>query len=205
MTDGRPRTAGASTPEDAVEALTGRRPDKSAASELDWYLAVRDSLREARNDAELNQQSLAAMLGVRQSEISRLENSLGFGTRLGKLRGYLSACGARMIMRIVTAKGRTVMADREASEETVPLGPYYFAPPNIFVDDVGIAATDLPYIAETLPALDGAMADVHLDPEQARELRRCFLQRLGAQRRLRGMPGSGMGSIGSPELSQSRA
>ena len=84
--------------DDFVEAISGERPSDDEHRELDWYRGVRDGLRALRNAAELNQGDLADELGVRQSEVSRIETTLGPGTRSGRIREFAKKCGAHTLL-----------------------------------------------------------------------------------------------------------
>ena len=84
--------------DDFVEAISGERPSDDEHRELDWYRGVRDGLRALRNAAELNQGDLADELGVRQSEVSRIETTLGPGTRIGRIREFAKKCGADTLL-----------------------------------------------------------------------------------------------------------
>jgi transcriptional regulator with XRE-family HTH domain len=109
---------------DAVAVVTGRRPTDREIRESAWYDSLRNAVRLARQDAGSSQTDVANCLGLTQSEVSRLETSLGPGTRLGRLRDYLGACAAEIDMAITTTQGRRVAAserpDELAQKELLP-------------------------------------------------------------------------------------
>lgn len=184
----------AATPDDLVEALIGRRPSDAEAREADWYQRVRAVMRMARDDSEKGQTDLAKELGVAQSEVSRLETSLGPGTRLDKLRGYLQACAARMSLSVETAKGAVHEIGAAQPADTSALEPEKIAVSDfvrgwspwsilpVTVDNVALQGRDLQVLATALPALDAALADAGANPEQAERIRHRFLVRFRALR-----------------------
>ncbi len=172
----------ASTPAEAVEAITGRRPDDTTLSELKWYQAVRDRLRHVRNDADLSQQALAGKLGVQQSEVSRIENSLGPGTRLGKLRAYAAACGAQVGVAIVATKDRRALLRQNRAGKPQSGSVPGWAPARVSVDSVRFREQDLAVVSEALPALEEAMFSCSLETKTALALRHRFLEQLARRR-----------------------
>lgn len=84
--------------DDFVETISGERPSDDARRELDWYDDLRDGLRMLRNAADLSQSDLAGKLGVGQSEVSRIETTLGPGTRIGRIREFAKKCGAHTVL-----------------------------------------------------------------------------------------------------------
>ena len=81
---------------EAFRYLTGETLSDEAAAEALWYERLRRRLVAARKSAFANQAALARAMGTSQSEVSRLENGLGPGTRFGSLRSYLTACGTSL-------------------------------------------------------------------------------------------------------------
>jgi transcriptional regulator with XRE-family HTH domain len=79
---------------DAYRYLTGKTLSADEAADALWYERLRRRMIGARKQASLNQDEMARLMGTGQSEVSRLENNLGAGTRLGTLKAYLAACGS---------------------------------------------------------------------------------------------------------------
>lgn len=91
----RSRTKSFATGAEAFRWIAGdTNTDVSGAGEdLHWFDDLRGRLRRLRKAQNLSQAELAGRLHRPQSEISRLENSLGPGSRLGNVRDYVRACG----------------------------------------------------------------------------------------------------------------
>lgn len=91
----RSRTKSFATGAEAFRWIAGDMDtDVSGAEEdLRWFDDLRGQLRRLRKARNLSQVELAGRLHRPQSEISRLENSLGPGSRLGNVRDYVRACG----------------------------------------------------------------------------------------------------------------
>ena len=91
----RSRTKSFATGAEAFRWIAGdTNTDVSGAGEdLRWFDDLRGRLRRLRKAQNLSQAELAGRLRRPQSEISRLENSLGPGSRLGNVRDYVRACG----------------------------------------------------------------------------------------------------------------
>lgn len=91
----RSRTQSFATGAEAFRWIAGDTDtDVSGAEEdLRWFDDLRGRLRRLRKAQNLSQAELAGRLQRPQSEISRLENSLGPGARLGNVRDYVRACG----------------------------------------------------------------------------------------------------------------
>jgi len=110
-TNGVPTSAAPADAPEAPEAvaarLTGRVPTPRERAEAAFYGGLRPVLLAARDDAVLSQSDLAQRLEMGQSEVSRLETSVGPRTRLGRIRDYLAGCGARLAVVVSTATGRT--------------------------------------------------------------------------------------------------
>lgn len=82
-------------PVDAVQWLMGVEPTKEEAQELAWYEAMRKNLQSCRAASGLLQGDIAEKLGRSQSEVSRLERSLGPATGIGRIKDYVEACGGQ--------------------------------------------------------------------------------------------------------------
>jgi transcriptional regulator with XRE-family HTH domain len=76
----------------AYRYLSGQDLPDEQMAELLWYERLRRRLVQTRVAARLTQSAVAKAIGVTQSEISRLENTLGAGTQLGTVLAYLKAC-----------------------------------------------------------------------------------------------------------------
>ena len=130
-----------------VEAILGRPPTQAELEESSGYDELRDALRAAREDKGLSQIEIAGLMELGQSEVSRLETSVGPGTRFGRIRNYLNACGAQFEVVVRTSQGREFKAwhdhDSAAAETgswlgqaAEPLAPDQVLTPFIFaVDD----------------------------------------------------------------------
>ena len=84
---------------DAAEAykyFTGKTMSADEATDAFWYIRLQQRMIARRKETVGNQAAVAAAMGTSQSEVSRLENGLGPGTRLGTLRSYLAACGTSL-------------------------------------------------------------------------------------------------------------
>lgn len=184
--------------DEAVEAITGRRPSEEEKLELRWYEKLREILISVRKDAELTQTEVADTLGVVQSEISRLENSLGPGTRIGKLRDYLKVCQTELEAVIKSAPDKVYVAgapnpDYESlpgipftdAVEMVQAGAVEMVQPivdrswraiDVNVEGVRLRGYDLPYLAEVMSALDAAMSEVDFSIDEVNRFRHSFLE-----------------------------
>lgn len=78
------------------EALTGSPPTDDEIADLIFYSGLQTVLRNKRKKCNLSQTELAERIGELQSEISRLERTIGPGTGLGKIRNHLKGCGATL-------------------------------------------------------------------------------------------------------------
>ncbi len=78
------------------EALTGSPPTNDEIDDLIFYSGLQTMLRNKRKECNLSQTELAEQIGELQSEISRLERTIGPGTGLGKIRNHLKGCGATL-------------------------------------------------------------------------------------------------------------
>jgi transcriptional regulator with XRE-family HTH domain len=148
------------TAPDTAERLIGRPLTPAERDEGEAYDALRAALRAAREDAGLAQAELARRLELGQSEVSRAETSVGPGTRLGRIRAYLAACGAHLELRVRTAKGRVIEVEPDPAAHATR------------------AQAERDLIAHVL-ALDETLEQDQVAPDLARRLRRDFLRRLG--------------------------
>ncbi len=89
---GRVRALAFADAGEAYRALSGEALPEERLAELLWYERLRRRLVGIRKAAECTQNAVANAIGVTQSEVSRLENTLGPGTQLGTVRAYLEAC-----------------------------------------------------------------------------------------------------------------
>ncbi|MCT8972367.1 helix-turn-helix domain-containing protein [Microbaculum marinisediminis] len=80
---------------DAYRLLTDTAMSDAEFADAFWYEHLRRRMVAARK-ANHTQADQARAMKTSQSEVSRLENSLGPGTRLGTLRSYLAACGTSL-------------------------------------------------------------------------------------------------------------
>lgn len=125
----KPEAEAAATSNDlreVVSSILGRAPSEYEVDEGIWYDALRATLRQARADDETSQGQIAERLKVAQSEVSRLETSVGPGTSLGRVRDYLRACGARIDVTITTRAGRSLAVGARNPRVLPNLGPLDF-------------------------------------------------------------------------------
>ena len=101
----------------SVESIIGRAPTDEELEESLGYDELRRALRHARIDADESQAELARRLKVGQSEVSRLETSVGPTTQFGRIRNYLKACGAQFKVVVQTATGQEHSAWSGASDD----------------------------------------------------------------------------------------
>ena len=101
--------------DEVVRVLIGRDATEEERQTAATYGDLRWALRVAREDAGLSQTEIAARMAIAQSEVSRLETSVGPVTRLGRLRDYLAACGARMQVVVTTRAGRELRSPAAAA------------------------------------------------------------------------------------------
>lgn len=148
--------------DDVLRRLIGRDPTPEERNTAAAYGDLRWALRAAREDAGLSQTEIAAGMELAQSEVSRLETSIGPATRIGRIRDYLAACRARMRVVVTTAAGR------EFHSPAIEQGHMTAAMRDALFD--GIFALD--------KTVDDAMHDRRLTPEQAAWLREAFLRHL---------------------------
>jgi transcriptional regulator with XRE-family HTH domain len=81
---------------EAYEYLTGKTMSADELADAFWYVRLRQRIVARRKATVGSQEDMASAMGTSQSEVSRLENGLGSGTRLGTLRSYLAACGTSL-------------------------------------------------------------------------------------------------------------
>lgn len=151
---------------EAYAAYSGTALPPAALDEALWYERLRRRMVAARKSHGKSQGDVARAMETSQSEVSRLETSLGPGTRLGTLRGYVAACET------------TVEALLVSNPAAVPLGVAPGAAPAV-VPQGGVSAstTDLAEAIEAarhdienqLLKLDSQLRDVQAESTAARE------------------------------------
>jgi len=119
--------ADSDSPEALARRLIGRAPTAHEMAEAAFYDSIRPVLLAARDDASLSQTDVAKRLRIGQSEVSRLETSVGPSTRLGRLQNYLAGCGAHLALVVQTASGRLLFGGDSAPviavvEQESPIG-----------------------------------------------------------------------------------
>jgi len=164
---------------DAAEAyrlLTGEvLPEEEAAEKL-WYQRVRQRMVAARKRNDRSQAQIAHTMGTSQSEVSRLENSLGPGTRIGTLRAYLAAAGSSLESVLdVAAQG----------------APVERAPVRLTVEGRAFTGAEIPGILESLHAVNNLLRRSGMEREQRRHFILGFLHELDRARG--GLAASGAG------------
>jgi len=92
-----------------VSRASERSLTEAELAEMSGYEDLREALRAARNDSDASQMEIAAILDVGQSEVSRLETSIGPGSRLGRIKRYLNACGAEFELAVRTKAGQVFL------------------------------------------------------------------------------------------------
>ena len=88
----------------AVNAAKKRRGFVRAWDALEEDYAALESLLDARRDAGLTQETLAARMGTTKSAISRLESSFRddrHSPSFATLKKYANACGRRLVLQLV--------------------------------------------------------------------------------------------------------
>ena len=128
----------------------------------------------------MSQAAIAGRMGLVQSEVSRLETTVGPGTRFGRLCKYLDACGARITLTVRTARGRELawspapdQASSTAGQPTVSAavpGPA-----------IGWAPARLTQMLDDILALEECLQQVGVEPGEASRIRHAFLTRLQAR------------------------
>ena len=168
--------------EDVVRRLIGREPTAEELQAAAAYGDLRWALRAAREDAGLSQTEIAARMALGQSEVSRLESSVGPITRLGRIRNYLAACGADMRVVVTTASGR------ELHSPATPAG--------------AIPAPKRDALYDAILALDRTLDQTTrgrlITPEQAGRLRESFLRHLLGTPEARGGAPEGRETVAAP-------
>jgi transcriptional regulator with XRE-family HTH domain len=102
------------------DAFLDRDPRRRAAlPRAAFYRDVRVALRRLRAAARMSQTAVADGAERQQSEISRLENGLGDGTRLGTVLDYVAACGGRVGFVIRDRNGHVILDQSENAEAIV--------------------------------------------------------------------------------------
>jgi transcriptional regulator with XRE-family HTH domain len=173
--------------EEAAEAFFGEKLAEREIGESRWYDDLRDRLRTMRSIAGLSQAAVAERLEIGQSEVSRLETSLGPGTRLGRIRAYLATCDASLSFSIEPAAmpaaaplpggafTGTLWLDPATGQLTpTPVTPAQRAQSG-FGDPVDLTTA-------FLLALDEAMGEAGLPAETAGQIRRTVLHRVHRHR-----------------------
>lgn len=151
--------------DEVVRRLIGRDPTADERHAATAYGDLRWALRGAREDARLSQTDIAQGMALAQSEVSRLETSIGPMTRIGRMYDYLRTCRAQMQVDVMTCTDRTFR---------VPIA-----------GSARLPAASRDALIDGIAALDATLRDATdrrlLDAGQAAWLREAFLQHLRRQ------------------------
>jgi transcriptional regulator with XRE-family HTH domain len=160
---------------EAYEYLTGEEISENEAADALWYERLRNRMVAARRRSSLSQAAVADAMGTSQSEVSRLENSLCPGTRLGTLRSYVSAFGASL-ETLLASPGRAPGAG--AGETSAAVEEM-----RLVIEGEEFTGVEAVGVLESLRALNKVL----LFSPTTRALRKTFilgfLSKLGASRR----------------------
>lgn len=89
---------------DELQAMMLNTPESiKAFEEADRELALSEQLYAIRERAKLNQKAIAEIMGMKASQVSRLERSPG-SANLKTLERYAAACGATLSLSFPQAK-----------------------------------------------------------------------------------------------------
>lgn len=170
-------------PASVAARLIGRTPTSAEQTAAASYDDLRAILRMAREDTPLKQKDIAQVMGIPQSEVSRLETTIGPGTRFGRLSKYLAACGAELVLNVRTAQGHQLTWDAHGSTLAV-------AEPRAVseghLSEPGVS----PVIAGRLEMLDDildleeALYNAEVSSDDAARVMHAFLTRLRARHNL---------------------
>ena len=187
-----PAAGEASEVEAAAARLLGRPPTNAELAEGAEQDALRTLLLQARECAGQSQSEVARRMGVRQSEVSRLETSIGPGTRLGRLRAYLAACDATLTLTLRMADGSAQNWGDAPPRPTAPTAA-------MANDTITVGSSPaMPQMLDDILALEASLAAVGLDPVTAARVRYDFLHRIratAAQGQSSGIPGSAVSKV----------
>lgn len=187
---------------DAYQFLTGKTLSEDEAAETLWYERLRRRMIAARKEGDKNQAEIARSMDTSQSEVSRLENGLGPGTRLGTLRGYLSACGTSLeeligpeggqhgtglpddsMRSAPTVTGQTSVDDPFPSRDTSPDTRTGSVTPSkkamrLVIEGQEFVGVEAIGILESLHAVNNLLCDGNINPVQRKEIILGFLREL---------------------------
>jgi hypothetical protein len=161
-------------PNATAARLLGQDLTQEEIAEATAYDDLRAVLLAARDDADRSQTEIAEKMAIKQSEVSRLETTVGPGTRIGRLKKYLEACDARLSVVVHTAQGRQLPWGAPlGAEPAVALGEAYMA---------ATPAAELQMLDDIL-ALDASLGAAGIAAGDAVRIRHAFLTQLQASRR----------------------
>lgn len=169
--DARPEPAAEAEPA-LVPQASARRLTEAELAELAGYEDLREAMRAARNDSGASQLDIAALLDIGQSEVSRLETSIGPGSRIGRIKRYLAACGAELQLVVRTKAGQvhSVWAPAGAA---LPQAPQVSEQSYVVVN----AAPDTELVKMVL-TMEDSLQDVGITGSQSRQFRDSFFRNL---------------------------
>lgn len=159
---------------EAYEALTGETLSDEAAAEGLWYERLRRRMVAARKGRGRSQGDVARAMETSQSEVSRLENGFGPGTRLGTLRGYLAACDTTL-EALIAVEGEAPAAElQEAAPQTVEVG----TAARLAVEDEVFLGNEAVGIMESMHAINNLLRGVSIGRDQRKDMILGFLDEL---------------------------
>ncbi len=166
--------------QDAAEAykyFTGETMSAGEAADAFWYVRLRQRMIARRKAAVENQAKVASAMGTSQSEVSRLENGLGPGTRLGTLRTYLAVCGTSLEEVISSSDERSDADLREDQEELDQK-----AKMRLVIEGQEFAGVEAKGVLEALHALNNLLRQSSLDRQKRKGFILGFLHELASVR-----------------------
>jgi transcriptional regulator with XRE-family HTH domain len=141
----QPMTKSHSSADDALRWIAEGidLPDGDAREE-EWFESLRRQLRALRKERGLSQTVVAERLERPQSEVSRLENSLGPGSRIGAIRDYVKACDAQSELKVSVSKAAEEASFEPAVQHAAYEGRHEAAMRRLgfvgHVEDIGVPA-----------------------------------------------------------------
>ena len=166
--------------QDAAEAykyFTGETMSADQAADAFWYVRLRQRMIARRKEVAENQAKVASAMGTSQSEVSRLENGLGPGTRLGTLRTYLAACGTSLedlIASLDEGSGADLREDREEPDEKSKM--------RLVIEGHEFVGVEAKGVLEALHALNNLLRRSSLDRQERKGFILGFLHELAGAR-----------------------
>lgn len=146
---------------DAYQYFTGETMSADEAADAFWYVRLRQRMVALRKQTVGNQANVASGMGTSQSEVSRLENGLGPGTRLGTLRSYLAVCRTSLEELMASLEESPESELQDAREE-----PNAKPKMRLVIESQEFTGVEAEGVLESLHALNNLLRHSSLDRQE---------------------------------------